>query len=386
MSRQLAEIDAQAHSGKAQAELKRQMKQQFQQAYDELELPESLQHQAEHGGLTLYLSGGGFRGWGYLLMSQHKVSPYPIPIINGFHVQKREFQQTAEISTVAAEESIFRISKRRAAQVPAVAFLVNVLIEALPMIQHVRFCQGGVREGFLFDTLDPATKALDPLQAATAQYGTASASHIASLLISGLPGENDLGRYVPPTFTPAFVRSVADMMYLHCPVPKESRSLAALQAPLTGVLASAHGISHADRALLALVLARRWNVDLAPPNHSAQQRLRAILSPQEVFWANYLGALALLIGNVYPAGRVADPARPRLEFHAEWSSGLGKKGLLEGVRLAVKCRREDAMTTPLAMNPCVKEVEGVGKKKNRIGGRELGYGVPIDVEISRVLD
>lgn len=265
MSRQLAEIDAQAHSGKAQAELKRQMKQQFQQAYDELELPESLQHQAEHGGLTLYLSGGGFRGWGYLLMSQHKVSPYPIPIINGFHVQKREFQQTAEISTVAAEESIFRISKRRAAQVPAVAFLVNVLIEALPMIQHVRFCQGGVREGFLFDTLDPATKALDPLQAATAQYGTASASHIASLLISGLPGENDLGRYVPPTFTPAFVRSVADMMYLHCPVPKESRSLAALQAPLTGVLASAHGISHADRALLALVLARRWNVDLAPP-------------------------------------------------------------------------------------------------------------------------
>lgn len=110
------------------------------------------------------------------------------------------------------------------------------------------------------------------------------------------------------------------------------------------------------------------------------------MSPQEVFWANYLGALALLIGNVYPAGRVADPARPRLEFHAEWSSGLGKKGLLEGVRLAVKCRREDAMTTPLAMNPCVKEVEGVGKKKNRIGGRELGYGVPIDVEISRVLD
>jgi retrograde regulation protein 2 len=386
LSRQLAEVDAQGHPKKAQNELKERMKQQFQQAYNDLELPESLQEKAEHGGLTLYLSGGGFRGWGYLLMSQHKVSPYPIPIINGFHVQKREFQQTAEISTVAAEESIFRISKRRAAQVPAVAFLVNVLVEALPMIQHVRFCQGGVREGFLFDTLDPAMKALDPLQAATAQYGTESSEHIAELLFSGLPGENDLDRHIPATFTPSFVRSVADMMYLHCPLPKESRSLAALQSPLTGVLASAHGISHSDRALLALTLCRRWNVDLAPPNHSAQQRLRAILSPQEVFWANYLGALALLVGDVYPAGRIVDTARPRAQFHAEWSSGLGKKGLQDGVRLTIKCRKDDSMTTPLAMNPCIKEVEAVGKKKNWIGGRDHGFGVPIEVDIERVLD
>lgn len=386
LSRQLAEIDAQAHSGKAQTELKQKMKQQFQQAYEDLELPASLQQQAKHGGLTLYLSGGGFRGWGYLLMSQHRVSPYPIPIINGFHVQKRDFQQTAEISAVAAEESVFRISKRRAAQVPAVAFLVNVLVEALPMIQQVRFCQGGVREGFLFDTLDPATKALDPLPAATAQYGTPSAPHLASLLLAGLPGTNDLGRFIPSTFTPPFIRAVADMMYLHSPLPKESRSLCALQAPLTGALASAHGISHSDRALLALVLARRWNVDLAPPNHSAQQRLRAILSPQEVFWANYLGALALLIGNVYPAGRVVDPAKPRLVFSASWAKGLGKKGLLDGVRLTVQCRKEEAMTNPAAMNACVKEVEAVGKKKNRVGGRELGFGVPVEVEITRVLD
>ncbi|KEF54382.1 retrograde regulation protein 2 [Exophiala aquamarina CBS 119918] len=386
MSRHLAEIEAQDHPKSARSDLKTTMKQQFQQAYRELELPKSLQQKAEHGGLTLYLSGGGFRGWGYLLMSQHKVSPYPIPIINGFHVQKREFQQTAEISAVAAEESIFRISKRRAAQVPAVAFLVNVLVEALPMIQHVRFCQGGVREGFLFDTLDPATKALDPLQAATAKYGTESAEHIAELLFSGLPGANSLDRYIPETFTPPFVRSVADMMYLHCDLPKESRSLAALQAPLTGVLASAHGISHSDRALLALTLCRRWNVDLAPPNHTLQERLRSILSPQEVFWANYLGALASLVGDVYPAGRIVDPTRrPRLHFHAVWSAGLGKKGLMDGVRLTIKGRENDDMTSPAAINDAVEEIEAVGKKKNRVGGREHAFGVPIEITIERVL-
>lgn len=387
MSRHLAGIQTHDHPKKARSDLKETMKQQFQQAYRELELPRSLQQKAEHGGLTLYLSGGGFRGWGYLLMSQHKVSPYPIPIINGFHVQKREFQQTAEISAVAAEESIFRISRRRAAQVPAVAFLVNVLVEALPMIQHVRFCQGGVREGFLFDTLDPAVKALDPLQAATAKYGTESAEHIAELLFSGLPGANSLDRYIPETFTASFVRSVADMMYLHCDLPKESRSLAALQTPLTGVLASAHGISHSDRALLALTLCRRWNVDLAPPNHTIQQRLQSTLSPQEVFWANYLGALACLVGDVYPAGRIVDPIRrPRLQFHAEWSAGLGKKGLMDGVRLAIKGRENDGMTSPAAINDAIEELEAVGKKKNRVGGREHGFGVPIEVTIERVLD
>ncbi|RVX71351.1 hypothetical protein B0A52_04925 [Exophiala mesophila] len=385
MTRRLAEIQLQRDSAKAHAELQETMKQEFQQAYQDLELPESLQHQAKHGGLTLYLSGGGFRGWGYLLMSQHRVSPYPIPIINGFSVQKREFQQTATISTVAAEESVFRISKRRAAQVPAVAFLVNVLVAALPMIQNVRFCQGGVREGFLFDTLDPATKALHPLQAATAQYGPNSAQEIARLLLSGLPGENDLDRHVPASFTPSFVRSVADMMYLHSPLPKESRSAAAMQAPLVGVLAAAHGISHSDRAMLALVLCQRWIVDLAPPNSHTEQRLRAILTPQEVFWTNYLGALALLVGDVYPAGQV-NSKQPRLEFHARWTSGLGKKGLQDGVALVIKCRKDDHMTSPAVLNRSIKEVEAVGKKKNRVGGKEHGFGVPIEVGVQRVLD
>lgn len=392
------------------AHLEEEMKAQFRQAYVDLGLPDTLKHKAKHSGLTLYLSGGGFRGWGYLLMSQHKVSPYPIPIINGFHALKREFQQTAAISAVAAEQCVFRISKRRAAQVPAVAFLVNVLVDALPMITQVRFCQGGVREGFLFDALDTATKALDPLSAATAQYGgggssgsssmptniIGSASDVAALLGAGLPGENDLGRSLPATFTTALVRAVADLMYLHLPLPKESRSVAALHAPLTGVLASAHGISHADRALLALTLCARWTGDLPPPYAELQTRLRAILTHQEVFWANYLGALTALIGAVYPAGRI-ESGRPRLQFSARWADGLGKKGLNQGIVLQIKCRRrrsetgdqsrreDDAMTGPAALNPWVHDLEKLGKKKNRVGG-EHGYGVPIEVEIERVLD
>ena len=363
--------------------LQEDMKAQFQQAYEDLDLPESLRHKSKHGGLTLYLSGGGFRGWGNLLMSEHKVSPYPIPIINGFCATKKEFQQTSEMSTLAAEESVFRISKRRAQQVPAVAFLINVLVEALPMIQQVRFCQGGVREGFLFDTLDAPTKALDPMEAATAQYGSTSASDIAALLWDGLPGGNHLDRSLPPTFIPSLVRAVADMMYLHLPVPKETRSLAALHAPITGVLASAHGVSHADRAILALTLSARWDGDIPPPHDNFRARLCAVLTHQEAFWTNYLGALANLVGTVYPAGKV-DAKHPRLKFSARWSDGLGKKGLRQGWRLKLQCRRDDPTTFPMALNSLVKEFEKVGKKKNRVGG-EHGYGVPIEVEIERDL-
>ena len=394
MTRKLAELavsppsDPARHKAHPLAKSQREilhddMKAQFQQAYEDLDLPDSLRHKADHGGLTLYLSGGGFRGWGYLLMSQHRVSPYPVPIINGFCVTKRDFHQTDAMTALAAEGSVFRISQRRAGQVPAVAFVVNVLVEALPMIQHIRFCQGGVREGFLFDSLDAKTKALDPLEAATAQYGAASSAELAALMWDSLPGANNLDRSLPATFTPSFIRAVADMMYLHLPLPKESRSMAALYAPVTGVLASAHGVSHADRALLALTLSARWDSELAPPHGEFKARLSATITHQEVFWANYLGALARLVGNVYPAGLI-NAKHPRVKFSARWADGLGKKGLNQGVILKLRCGREDAMTSPAALRTLINDMEKVGKKKNRVGG-EHGYGVPIEVEIERDL-
>jgi len=382
MTRRLAEIESKSHSRSLRKELAANMKQEFQQAFADLQLPESLEQKASREGLTLYLSGGGFRGWGYLLMSQHRVSPYPIPIINGFHVMKREFHSTESIEDAAAEQAVFRVSKRRAKQVPAVAFLVNVLVEALPMIKDIRFCQGGVREGFLFDALDPKTKALDPLPVATGHYGTDSAGAIAELLWSTLPGKTELDRHVPKSLNRSVIRALADMMFVHSSLPKESTSLAGMYAPITGLLASAHGVSHTDRALLALMLFARWHEDLPPPHESAQERIRAILSVQEAFWCNYLGAVAALIGNAYPAGRI--PVK-RLQFSAKWSAGMGKNGMFEGVLLSITARKDDAMTSAGSINSDIEKIEAVGKKKNRIGGRENGYGVPVEVAINRNL-
>jgi retrograde regulation protein 2 len=387
LTRKLAEIAKSANPQQETINLQNTMKAQFQEAYTKLDLPADMLAKAKSGTLPLHLSGGGFRGWGYLLMSQHKVSPYPIPIINGFQVDKREFHSTTSITTAAAHSQttpIFRISNRRAAQVPAVAFLINILTTALPDIETIRFCQGGVREGYLFDSLPPEIRAQDPLPAATAKYSTASAPAISDLLWDALPSNNNpLGRFLPPSIQRPVVRALADLLFAQASLSKESTSLAALYAPITGVLAAAHGISHTDRALLSLALCARWGGDIAPPHGDLLNRLRAICSKQEVFWAMYLGVVAKLVGDIYPAGVIRGGSE-RIQMDAEWKGGLGKKGLDEGVKLTLRVKEGDSMTGGEAFMEAVKGVEAVGKKKNRVGGRE-GYGVPVKVSVNRYL-
>jgi retrograde regulation protein 2 len=380
MTHKLAEIEQQGPAAKA--ELEEDMKANFRKAYNDLDIPQSLLASSHrNGGFTLYLSGGGFRGWGYLLMSQHKVSPYPIPIINGFQVSKNDFRNIAQVVAVAAEQEIFRVSKRRAAQVPAVAFLVNVLVDAIPNIGEIRFCQGGVREGFLFDTFNEATRAMDPLLAASAHYGSPSSSRIAELLMSAIPADDkELDRSAPASFAAPVVHTLANLLFVHSSLPKESTSVAALYSPITGLLASAHGVSHTNRALLALMLSQRWDGELPPPHNLLQDRLRALLTRQEVFWCAYLGKVANLVGHVYPAGKIGDVER--IQLKAKWARGLGKKGLEQGVVLLVGVKVDDPMTATEVLKPFVESIEAVAKKKQRIGGRD-GWYVTIEVEVER---
>ena len=411
MTRLLAQTDSHPDPSTARSALAEKMKKQFQQAYQDLQLPEILQAKAKKGDLRLYLSGGGFRGWGYLLFSQHKVTPYPIPIINGFTVSKHQFMQTASLEKLVEESAehaeqqagkgsgLFRISKRRAAQVPAVAFLVNILVDAIPVIRDIRFCQGGVREGFLFDALPTDIKVMDPLTCATQQYATPSSPQIAELLYAALPADDEqLDRSHPASFTKSFCRAIADVMYLHQSSPKETRAMAALYTSTTGVLASVHGVSHVDRALMALVLCARWDGEVAPPHDDLVARLQRIVTPQEGWWAGYLGAVAALIGNVYPSGQIPEgKTAERVRIKGKWANGLGKKGLEMGVRLTVWCKEGDVMTSKSGgMKDWVDGVEKVGKRKrrevlermssdsNRSGG--VGVGVRVEVNVERVED
>jgi retrograde regulation protein 2 len=143
---------------KAIGALRDEMRGRIAEAFISLRIPKELRDDAEsEGGFTMYVSGGGFRGFGYLLLDQHPITPYPVPIINGFKAPGGVFSNLADIhldpDLSNRLDEKFQISGKRARQIPAVAFLINTLIETLPKIKTVVFCQGRYSHHFHTDRL-----------------------------------------------------------------------------------------------------------------------------------------------------------------------------------------------------------------------------------------
>lgn len=373
------------------AKFAEEMRNNFITAYDELEIPEEIVNRAKaEGGFPLYLSGGGFRGWGYLLLylSQVHGRHYPISLINGFSASKAQFEDVEMLERVAkTAHKIFRVSDRRREQVPAVAFLVNNLAQALPLgIKEANFCQGGVREGVLFRSLTPAIRDQDPLEVATEKYARKSAESISKLLLSSIPApsiEPD-GRKPPASLTTHLIHALANVLYVHTPMSKETASTAALYCTSTGIMSSTHGVSHADRARLALMLEARYEGELPPREADFKLSLQQILTPEECWWTQYIGVIGLLVSKIYPAGFV-DKRAPRIKIASEWAAGFGKDDDKEGLRLifSIKKIKNDPLMLKEALEEHVEVIEKVGKKKNWIGGEE-GWGMSIDIKIKEI--
>jgi len=372
----------------AVAELREVMKKQFLTAFNELEVPTDMIERAkEEGGFQLYLSGGGFRGWGYLLLYMNQVHGrhYPISRINGYSAPRAKFADVERLKKVAKQaENIFRVSDRRRGQVPAVAFLVNVLLEALPYgIRVAHFCQGGVREGALFRELDPSVRNDDPLEVATMEYATPSAEEIGDLIVASIPKPSKTGgRTFPESISKHIMHAFANVLYVHMPSTKETASTSALYSTTAGLLSTVHGVSHDARALLALMLEERYDGELPPQEAEFKVSLQETLSPEEVWWTRYLGAVGQLISKAYPAGVIK---RSRMKIDAEWASGFGKNKDKEGLRLILSIAKveNDPMMLKEALEENAQDIKKVGKQKNWIGGRE-GWGMAINIKIREV--
>lgn len=397
LTRRLAQCEKEKDPKKAKEEFRQEIQDNFRSAFNKLDIPQELIDQAQkEGGWHLYLSGGGFRGWGYLLLSESQEGGlhYPISIINGFKVYKDELTDTERLKKVAREaEQIFRVSDRRRYQVPAVAFLINVLANTLPLGPLVaRFCQGGVREGLLFRDLPRAIRAQDPIAVASAPYARPSARHFKTLLLNALPSPA-MGRWVPETITPHIIEGLANLSYQHASLSKEVASVAAMYSTITGVLASAHGLSHSARARIALMLENRYDGELPPREELFKQRLRDLLTPEEVWWCNYAGVVAWLIAQIYPSGVVGP--NPKLWLSARFAPNLGKNGKKEGIELTVAIPRRAVTATDVhtddklviphrRLEGYAKKVGKMGKKKNWIGGRD-GWGMAVKVIVAEQL-
>jgi retrograde regulation protein 2 len=124
-------------------ELQTELVTAFTKAYEAIQVPRDF---TDSRGQHLWACGGGFRGMGYYLMSKHPVQPYPIPLINGFTVTANTFTDAVSPKSLAITQTemqdTFRISKRRARQVPAVALVIHALTMAIPNLTHIHFSQG----------------------------------------------------------------------------------------------------------------------------------------------------------------------------------------------------------------------------------------------------
>ena len=386
LSRRLAE--ANKLGGKVFEELREEISKNLKDAVEEIGIPQEVRDTANtREGMTLYLSGGGFRGWGFVLMSQHPVSPYPIPIINGFRTSVENFHNTGEVMTAAAsQEDIFRVSERRASQVPAVALLVSCLAMALPAITTVRFAQGGVREGSLFMDLDTKTKAQHPLVTATIPHVTPSTPSLISLLEAAIPAPNGLSS-VPPVITDYLLAALGQSLYIHNHLNKDLQAAAALRSTTTGSLCGVHGASHDERAALGIMLCERWGGRgaLSPGDADYFQRLLQLLGPEAGWWCFYYGKIAAVIGEVYPAGLVK-VGNGKFKVNAIWSNDASDEMTPGESKLAQKFkekvskakRDDDGKELKVAMDfgndadlllsegvlKALKQVEKIGKKKN----------------------
>jgi len=410
LSRRLEE--AQKLGGGSLSSLREEMTKNLKEAVEQIAIPKEIQDLASTSeGLPLYLSGGGFRGWGFVLISQHPVQPYPIPIINGFKTTKANFYNVEMVkSTASSDSNIFRVSERRASQVPAVALLVSCLLDALPSISTVHFAQGGVREGSIYSSLPPAIKSEHPLVTATSPHRSPSSTQLVTYILdafSPLQHASPEGKPSPPTpsisqerqLLTAFVQA----MYMHNPMNKDMQAASALRSTTTGALASIHGADHEERAMLAVMLCERWGGvgALAPGDEVFYRRLMELIGSEAGWWCMFVGRLGALLGVVYPAGvvRGKDKVALKMSWKATDESGsdAGKKTLkkaaknkqkqagpdkssLDSIQVDVDFGRdEEGIIQSIGVQKALKQLEKLGKKKNWPGDGKGGHKVSLTV-------
>ena len=335
------------------ASLQDEVASNFERGLEDIQLPPGLKDDAiRKGGYTLYLSGGGFRGRGYILMSNEDISPYPIPIINNYSVSAARFFSNLEKSPASA--SAFRVSSRRASQVPAVLLVIKALAQIKISISKVVFTQGGVREGLLYSGLPPSVRAESPLIASTLPYAPRSAASLASLLRDA----------VPDLVETELLTSTINLLYFHGSMPKDIRAAAALRSTTTGVLAGAHGLSHQDRGMLALILCERWGAALSEGDVSLYDGLQ-ITTGTLTWWTKYVGRVAEVIAYVFPAGVVRDN-----EQSVVFESGVSSIKDIQHCWLKITVFRQAVVG---AIKEWAEDLRKLGKKKYR--------GIKVDVEI-----
>ncbi|KAK4174074.1 putative retrograde regulation protein [Triangularia setosa] len=289
----------------------------------------------ESSGIDIFLCGGGFRGYGSMLMHNNPIQPYPIPSIGSYTASGELFNKTKEMLKVnkSFDGKIFGMSKRRRAQFPAIVTVVEALIAAVPPIRSATFCSGGNREGALMMMLPREIRDSNPLSlpddiessipSGPAQ-GDTTLQELLVTLHSAFPSDFD-SRSVASVFSLQLGSLYASHIWGRMGENDAANASSALHDAVNHP--DSPGLTHLARAVLAVTLCARWGANLGPIDQQLYRNLRELVDaadPDAAFWADYTGAVTTALTTVIPAWpRSSDIIKDRISF---WSTAeQGKK-------------------------------------------------------------
>ena len=250
---------------------------------------ESVPWLREETGKTFYAVGGAWRSFARLHMEQ---AGYPLHIIHHYDIAADEARAVARLIAVQSAKSLEKmpgVSRRRVDTLPLACLALDRLLAALKP-RNVVFSAFGLREGFYYSRLSEDERQRHPLIAFAEEQGAGwrrfdlTPAEIFDWLSPAFAGESDAERVLRTAAChlsdiswndhPDYRAEQAYIRVLHLPSP---------------------GMSHRDRAILAMTLTYRYKSD--PKSATIETALRLSDGKGRTF-ARRLGACLRLAYNL----------------------------------------------------------------------------------------
>ena len=295
---------------------------------------------SEHAGQSFYAVGGAWRSLARMHMAQED---YPLHIIQQYAVPAEELGSLAAAVARERPQTLERaagVSKRRIESLPYASIVLDEVIAAFQPAQVV-FSAYGLREGLLFDALEPAERALDPLLSICEDLACR------------------IDRFGPVDTIVGWTSSLADLLD---PERDRWRQAACLlsdigwaehpdyraeHAYLRVVRLPIAGLCHEGRVFTAASVAARYGASLAKADLPAL----SLLTSEDIDRASVIGA-ALRLAHTVTGGAALPLGQTRLQI-AERTVTLAVNEAVSDLLGDVVNRRLDSLAKALAMEPDV---------------------------------
>ncbi|MEX2629210.1 MAG: Ppx/GppA family phosphatase [Tistlia sp.] len=253
---------------------------------------------------ALYPVGGAWRGLARLHMDH---TSYPLHMIHGYGIPLDEAEELVRLVSRLGKRSLARIgsvSKRRLDSLPLAALVLEKLLERVGS-KRVVFSAFGLREGWIFDRLSEAERALDPLFEAAEDWSAREGRfpHLAPALVDWtaalFPGESANANRLRLTAC-----RLSDIGWRYHPDYRAEQIL------LRILRAQELFVEHHERAFLGLVLYNRYG---GKSGDEGLETVRALLRPNKARRAEALGT-ALRLAYATCGGAEQGLRETRLEW------------------------------------------------------------------------